>query len=32
MEPAFDFGRIGTFKKEFDGLLEISCGCFDGAA
>jgi|CXWL01.1.fsa_nt_gi hypothetical protein len=26
MEPAFDFGRISTFEKGFDGFFQIGCG------
>ena len=26
VEPAFDFGRIGTFEKEFDGFFEVRSG------
>ena len=26
VEPAFDFGRIGAFEKEFDGFFEVRSG------
>jgi hypothetical protein len=29
MEPAFDFGGIGTLEKEFDRFFEIGRGRFD---
>jgi hypothetical protein len=30
VESTFDFGGIGTFKKEFDSLFQIRRGCFNG--
>jgi hypothetical protein len=30
MEPAFDFGGIGAFEKEFDSFFEIGRSRFDG--